>query len=77
MKQMYRTGKQNGDKKQKQMNIKKLRIKSPYDPAIPPLGIYPEKTKIERDACIPLFIAALFTTAGTWKQLDVHRQMNG
>ena len=63
MKQMYHTAKQNGDKKQKQMNIKKLRIKSPYDPAIPPLGIYPEKTKIERDPCIPLFIAALFTIA--------------
>ena len=49
--------------------LKKLGIKPPYDPAIPLLGIYPEKTKIERDACIPLFIAALFTTAGTWKQL--------
>ena len=48
--------------------LKKLRIKSPYDPAIPPLGIYPEKTKIERDSCIPLFIAALFTIARTWKQ---------
>ena len=35
--------------------LKKLGIKSPYDPAIPLLGIYPEETKIERDACIPLF----------------------
>ena len=40
---------------------KKLGIKPPYDPAIPLLGIYPEETKIERDTCIPLFIAALFT----------------
>ena len=32
------------------------------------LGINPEETKIERDACIPLFIEALFTIAGTWKQ---------
>ena len=29
--------------------LKKLGIKSPYDPAIPLLGIYPEETKIERD----------------------------
>ena len=46
----------------------KLGIKLPYDPAIPLLGIYPEETKIERDTCIPLFIAALFTIARTWKQ---------
>ena len=43
-------------------------LKPPYDPAIPPLGIYPEETKIERDTRIPLFIAALFTIARTWKQ---------
>ena len=48
--------------------LKKLGIKHPYDPAIPLLGIYPEETKIERDTCIPLFVAALFTTARTWKQ---------
>ena len=48
--------------------LKKLGIKPPYDPEIPLLGIYPEETKIERDTCIPLFIAALFTTARTWKQ---------
>ena len=47
--------------------LKKLRIKPPYDPAIPLLGIYPEETKIERDTCIPLFIASLFTIARTWK----------
>ena len=41
---------------------------SPYDPAIPLLGTYPEETKIEKDACMPLFIAALFTIARTWKQ---------
>ena len=49
-------------------SLKKLGIKPPYDPAIPLLGIYPEETKTERGTCIPLFIAALFTTAGTWKQ---------
>ena len=42
----------------------------PYDPAIPLLGIYPEnmKTLIRKDTCTPMFIAALFTTAETWKQ---------
>ena len=34
----------------------------------PHLGIYPEETKIEKDTCIPLFTAALFTVARTWKQ---------
>ena len=48
--------------------LKKLGIKPPYNPAIPLLGIYPEETKTERDTCIPLFIAALFTIARTWKQ---------
>ena len=48
--------------------LKTLGIKPPYDPAIPLLGIYPEETKIERDICIPLFIAASFTIAKTWKQ---------
>ena len=48
--------------------IKKLGIKPPYDPEIPLLGMYLEETKTERDTCIPLFIAALFTIARTWKQ---------
>ena len=48
--------------------LKKLEIKPPYDPAIQLLGIYPEGTKIEKYTCIPLFIAAPFITARTWKQ---------
>ena len=48
--------------------LKKLGIKPPYDPAIPLLGIHTEETKIERDTCTPVFIAALFTIARTWKQ---------
>ena len=47
---------------------KKLGIKPPCDPEIPLLGIYPEETKIERDTCISLFLAALFTIVRTWKQ---------
>ena len=41
----------------------------PYDPAIPLLGIYPNKTIIQKDTCTPMFIAAIFTIAKTWKQL--------
>ena len=48
--------------------LKKLGIKPSYDPATLLLGIYPEETKTERDTCIPLFIAVLFTIARTWKQ---------
>ena len=48
--------------------LKKLGIKPPYDPAILLLGIHPKKTKTEKDTCIPLFLAALFTIARTWKQ---------
>ena len=48
--------------------LKKLKIELPYDPAIPLLGIYPEKTIIRKDACTPMFIAALFTIARTQKQ---------
>ena len=38
------------------------------DTHIPLLGIYPEKTTIQKDTFTPMFIAALFTTARTWKQ---------
>ena len=48
--------------------LKKLKIELPYDPAIPLLGIYPEKTIIQKDTCAPIFIAALFTIAMSWKQ---------
>ena len=46
--------------------LKKLKI--PYDPVIPLLGINPEKTTIQKDTCTPMFIAALFTVAKSWKQ---------
>ena len=48
--------------------LKKLKIELPYDPVIPLLGIYPEKTMVQKETCTPVFIAALFTTAKTWKQ---------
>ena len=48
--------------------LKQLKIELPYDPAIPVLGIYPEKTIIQKDTCTRMFIAALFTIARSWKQ---------
>ena len=48
--------------------LKKLEIKLPYDPAIPLLGIHNRETRSERDTCTPMFIAALFIIARTWKQ---------
>ena len=48
--------------------LKKLEIELPYDPAIPLLGIHTEETRRERDTSTPMFIAALFIIARTWKQ---------
>ena len=48
--------------------LKKLEIELPYDPAIPLLGIHTKETRIERDTCTPMFVAALFTVTRTWKQ---------
>ena len=48
--------------------LKKLKIELPYGPAIPLLGIYSEKTIIQKDTCTPVFIATLFTIARPWKQ---------
>ena len=48
--------------------LKKLKIELPYEPAIPLLGIYPEKTIIQKESCTTVFTAALFTIARTWKQ---------
>ena len=48
--------------------LKKVKIEVPYDPAIPLLGIYPEKTIIQKESCTTIFTAVLLTTARTWKQ---------
>ena len=42
----------------------------PFDPAIPLLGIYPKEpeTLIQKNISTPVFIAAVFTIAKTWKQ---------
>ena len=46
-----------------------LKIEFPYDPVIPLRGIYPNKTRIQKDTCTSMFIAELFTIAKTWKPL--------
>ena len=48
--------------------LRKLNTELPYDPAMPLLGIYSDKRFIEKDTCSPMFTAALFTIAKTWKQ---------
>ena len=48
--------------------LKKLKIELPYDPAIPLLGIYPEKNMVRKDTCTPMFTAVLFRIAKTWKE---------
>jgi len=48
--------------------LKKLERELPYDPTIPLLGIYPEKTIMEREACTAMLVATRFTIARTWKQ---------
>ena len=48
--------------------LKKLEIELPCDPAIPLLGIHTKETRTERETCTPVFIAAQFTIARTWKQ---------
>ena len=55
-------GKQYGD------SLKNTGINLPYDPAIPLLGIYPKEIIILKDTCTPVFFAATFTIARTWKQ---------
>ena len=48
--------------------LENLEMELPYDPAIPLLGIHTKETRIERDTCNQMFIAALFIIARTWKQ---------
>ena len=48
--------------------LRKLKIELPYDLAIPLLGLYLDKTIIQIDTCTPMFIAALFLIAKTWKK---------
>ena len=51
-----------------EIHLKKTSNKTIIKPTTPLLGIYPQETIIDKDTCTPIFIAALFTIARTWKQ---------
>ena len=57
--------------------LKTLKIELLYDPAIPLLGVHPDKVKIQKDTRIPKFTVALLTTARRGNKLNTHSQMNG
>ena len=48
--------------------LRKLSMELPYDPVMPLLGVYLNKTLIQKDTCTPMFTAAVFTIVKTWKQ---------
>ena len=48
--------------------LRNLYMELLHDPAIPLLGIYPDKTFLKKDTCTHMFVAALFTISKTWKQ---------
>ena len=48
--------------------LKKFKIEFPYDPVMPPVDTYPDKTVVQKDTCVPMFTTALFTITKTWKQ---------
>ena len=56
--------------------LKKLKMELPYDPALPLLAIYLDKTMVQKDTCTTVFTAARFTIAQTWTHLDVLQQMD-
>ena len=57
--------------------LRKLKIELPFDPAIPCLGIYPEKIMTCKDTITLMFTAALFSIARCGNNLNVHRQRSG
>ena len=48
--------------------LQKLKVELPYDHTIQLLGIYQEKNMVRKHTCTPMFLAALFTIAKTWKR---------
>ena len=48
--------------------LKKLKMELPCGPVVPLLGMYPEKTIVQKESCATMFTAALFAMARTWKQ---------
>ena len=55
-------------------SFRKQKTELPYDPAIPLLGIDPEKNWIiKKCTCMPMFTGTLFTIAKPWKQMSNDR----
>ena len=50
------------------MEVPRKTRELPYDPAVPLLGVRPQKTVIQKDTCAPMFTAARCTAAKTRKQ---------
>ena len=57
--------------------LKRLKIELPYDWVIPLLGMYLEKTMVQKDTFTPVFTAAVFTIARIWKQPKCTSQRKG
>ena len=56
--------------------LKTLKIKLPYDPSVPLLGIHLGKTIIQKDTWTPVFIGTLFTIVKSWHQpVFLNREM--
>ena len=64
-------------RKQYRDSLKKLKIDLLYDPAIPLLGIYLEKTIIPKNTCTAIFLAVYLKYLGYKSNLNVHQQRNG
>ena len=57
--------------------LKKLGIKPPYDPAIPPLGIYLKKLKLKKTHVPQYSLQHYSQWLGHGSNLDIHQQVNG
>ena len=57
--------------------LRKQKIELSYKPAIPLLGLYPEKTIIQKDVCDPMLNAAPLQLPGHRSNLNVHKQRSG
>ena len=57
--------------------LRNLYIELPYDPAVPLLGMYPDKTFLKKDTCSCMFTVAIFTIARHGNNLNVLQQMIG
>ena len=58
------------------MFLKKLKLETPYDPAIP---VYSKKTKavIQKDTCTRVHSSIVYNSQDIGSNLSIHQQMNG